>query len=195
MPTLLTICGSLRADSWNRRALVAAEPCVPSEWTVVHADVRDIPLYDQDLETDGAPVAVTALRVAVAQADAVLLSTPQYNHGMSGVLKNTLDWLSRPAFAGVLVGKPCAVIAASPSRNPPIEAVTQTETTVEACVATVVRPGVAVPLISRAVDNTGAFTEVVLDPLADLVVRLVAAAERPEPPEQPAQPAQPGVSA
>ena len=92
MPTLLTVAGSLRADSWNAKVLAQAAATVPSGWSIRAVTLHDIPLYNQDLEVDGAPAGVAELRAAVTTADAVLWSSPQYNHGVSGVVKNALDF-------------------------------------------------------------------------------------------------------
>lgn len=152
---VLTVCGSLRADSWNQRVLdLAAEVAGPA-WRVEQGSVRDLPLYDQDVEDAGAPEPVARLRAQVLAADAVLFAGPQFNHGISGVLKNAIDWLSRPAFAGVLVGKPVAALAVSPGRHEPVEAVGQTEVALEVCVARVHRPGLAITSIRHHLDEDG----------------------------------------
>jgi chromate reductase len=77
-------------------------------------DIGGIPLYNEDLENAGPPETVARLRAAVAGADGLLIATPEYNYGVPGVLKNTIDWLSRPARGSVLDGKPVAVVGASP---------------------------------------------------------------------------------
>ena len=84
----------------------------------VYEGLGALPLFDEDLEceTSGGPEAVQNLRQAVAAADGLLISTPEYNHSIPGVLKNALDWLSRPAPEQVLVDKPVAVIGASSGR-------------------------------------------------------------------------------
>jgi len=107
--------GSLRRASYNRALLrAAAELAAPTLHVVVH-DLSPIPLYNGDVEAAGAPSSVTDLRTAVRQADALLIVTPEYNHGVPGVLKNTIDWLSRPPRESVLNGKVAAIMGASPS--------------------------------------------------------------------------------
>jgi chromate reductase len=110
---VLGISGSLRQGSYNSRLLrVAAELLPPgAELEVWHA-LGDIPPFDADAE-HSPPVAVTALKRAIAEADAVLIATPEYNHSIPGVLKNALDWASRPFPENVLKEKPAAVIGAS----------------------------------------------------------------------------------
>ena len=119
MRTILALPGSLRRESYNRKLLRgAAELAPPSLRIVLYEDLAAVPLFDEDLEeqAQGNPPGVGALRSAVAQADGLLIATPEYNWAPPGVLKNALDWLSRPAPMEVLVGKPVAVLGASGGR-------------------------------------------------------------------------------
>jgi chromate reductase len=77
-------------------------------------ELGDIPLYNEDVEKTGVPDSIARLRAAVGKADGLLIATPEYNHGVPGVLKNTIDWLSRPPRGSVLNGKPAAIMGASP---------------------------------------------------------------------------------
>src|SRR5262249_15425876 len=104
---------SLRASSYNRGWLRAAQDVAPAGLTLAIRDLAPIPLYNADVEAHGDPQPVAALKSAVAEADALLLAVPEYNYGMSGVLKNTIDWLSRPPKHCVLQGKPAAMMGAS----------------------------------------------------------------------------------
>src|SRR4051812_36057809 len=108
------IAGSLRGKSFNRALLRTIADLAPERLTVDIYDLIDIPLYNQDVEEAGAPAAVTRLRDAVGGADGLLISAPEYNHGVPGVLKNTVDWLSRPPRGSVLNGKPVGIVGASP---------------------------------------------------------------------------------
>ncbi|MBX3270653.1 MAG: NAD(P)H-dependent oxidoreductase [Sandaracinaceae bacterium] len=110
--SILALSGSLRAESLNTALLRAAGELAPSDVVLTLHDLRALPLYDDDLEV---PPAVTALREAVRAADAVLLAGPEYNYSLSGVLKNALDWASRPAYRSPFRDKPCAVLSASTS--------------------------------------------------------------------------------
>jgi chromate reductase, NAD(P)H dehydrogenase (quinone) len=113
---VLGIAGSLRRDSYNHALLRLAAERLPAGAELVEFDLlREIPPYDADLEEDGAetPAAVAALRQAMREADAVLVATPEYNHSIPGVLKNALDWASRPAGESALMGTPAAVIGTS----------------------------------------------------------------------------------
>jgi chromate reductase len=85
--------------------------------TVDVFDLGDLPLYNQDIEDAGEPAAVAAFKRAIAQADALLVATPEYNHGVPGVLKNAIDWASRPRVTSPLRDKAVAVMGASPGRG------------------------------------------------------------------------------
>jgi chromate reductase len=112
---VLAISGSLRRDSHNTALLRAAAARTPAGVELELWDgLKAVPAYDEDDDRgEQAPEAVTALRSAVAGADAVLFSTPEYNHSIPGALKNALDWVSRPIAANPLRNKPVAVVGAS----------------------------------------------------------------------------------
>ena len=110
---VLGISGSLRRDSYNHALLREAAERLPAGAELVEFErLREIPPYDADLEAE-TPPAVAELRRAMREADAVLVATPEYNHSIPGVLKNALDWASRPAGQSALNGKPAAVVGAS----------------------------------------------------------------------------------
>jgi chromate reductase len=112
--TILGISGSLRKASFNSAALRAAKELAPEGVALtIHEGLRDIPPYDDDLRAgEGYPAAVQAFRAAIKAADAVLIATPEYNYSISGVLKNAIDWASRPP-EQPFDGKPIAIIGAS----------------------------------------------------------------------------------
>jgi len=111
---VLGISGSLRRDSLNSALLRAAAERLPAGVELVEFEgLREIPPYDADVELEGTPDSVRELREAIRGADAVLIATPEYNHSIPGVLKNALDWASRPAGRSALNGKPAAAIGAS----------------------------------------------------------------------------------
>jgi NAD(P)H-dependent FMN reductase len=116
MTTLIGISGSLRSGSFNTALLRAAERMMPADATLRIESIADIPLYDGDVENAGIPAAVSRLKDAVAEADGLLLATPEYNNSVPGVAKNAIDWMSRPPAdsARVFGGKPVAVLGASP---------------------------------------------------------------------------------
>ena len=113
---VLGISGSLRRDSHNTELLRAAASLLPSgvEFEIFDG-LQDIPPFDEDVErTEGhAPEPVQKLRTAIGEADAILFATPEYNHSIPGVLKNGLDWVSRPYATNTLRNKPVAVMGAS----------------------------------------------------------------------------------
>lgn len=110
---VLGISGSLRSDSHNTELLRAAAALLPSGVEFEQFDrLKEIPPFDEDDE-HAPPPAVVALRERIAEADAVLFATPEYNHSIPGHLKNALDWVSRPMATNSLRNKPVAVIGAS----------------------------------------------------------------------------------
>lgn len=117
MTTIVGISGSLRRDSFNSALLRAAVEAMPEGTALKIGSIRDIPLYDGDVEREqGIPPAVQALKDAIAAADGLLLATPEYNNSIPGVMKNAIDWLTRPAadIPRVFGGKPVAVMGATP---------------------------------------------------------------------------------
>lgn len=114
----LVVCafaGSLRRDSYNRALLRAVQELAQDSLDIrVFDRLQDVPLYNADVEAEGDPEAVQALKNAIREADALLIATPEYNHSVPGVLKNAIDWCSRPPLKSVLAGKPAGIIGASP---------------------------------------------------------------------------------
>ena len=114
MTKVLAISGSLRDGSYNTLLLRNAIELFGDDVVVEElGGLKDVPPYDEDDDGDGAPEAVRALRAAFAGADAVLISTPEYNSSVPGQLKNALDWVSRPLATNPLRNKPAAVVGAS----------------------------------------------------------------------------------
>jgi NAD(P)H-dependent FMN reductase len=111
---VLVLVGSLRAASVNRQiAELAAEQAPDGVTVTVFDGLGELPFYNEDIDTVDVPAPVVALRDAAADADAALVVTPEYNGSIPGVLKNAIDWLSRPWGNGALKGKPLAVIGAA----------------------------------------------------------------------------------
>jgi len=110
--TILGICGSLRRASHNKAALHEAAKHAPQGVTVEMADISQIPPYDEDVHVKGFPAAVETFRRAIAAADALLFATPKYNYSMPGLLKNAIDWASRPPNQP-FAGKPIAILGAT----------------------------------------------------------------------------------
>jgi NAD(P)H-dependent FMN reductase len=113
---ILMLVGSLRADSWTAQLVDSVTGLVPAgARSEVYAGLADLPHYSQDLDTDQPPAAVAGFRAAVERADALVVATPEYNGAMPGVLKNAIDWASRPRGSAAIAGKPVAVVSVSPS--------------------------------------------------------------------------------
>lgn len=110
---VLGIPGSLRSGSYNRALLLAAVELAPASVDIELIELDEIPPYDGDVEAAGDPRPVAALKEAIREADALLIATPEYNRGLPGVLKNALDWASRPPLGSSLARKPVAVMGAS----------------------------------------------------------------------------------
>jgi len=175
MPNLLGISGALRADSFNTKLIRhAAKLFTPSAFT--EANLR-LPLYDGDLEAaEGVPKEVQTLAAQIAAADAVVISTPEYNKGISGVLKNALDWVSRTEGAP-WADKPVAIMSATAGRSGGERAQTSLITTMAPFRPKLIMgPEVLVGKSFEVFDADGALiNEVNLKALSDLVARLKAA--------------------
>ena len=109
---VLAICGSLRKGSYNMAALRTAIAQKPANMTIEVADISQFPLYNEDVKQQGFPPPVDTLRRQIAAADALLFACPEYNYSMSGVLKNAIDWASRPPDQP-FAGKPVAIFGAA----------------------------------------------------------------------------------
>jgi chromate reductase len=112
---ILAISGSLRKGSFNTRLLKTVAEFVDQGTSIEVFDLADIPLYNGDLDSDTKPAPVQALLDAITDADGMLIATPEYNYSVPGVLKNAIDWASRPAFNSVMRGKPTGVMSSSMS--------------------------------------------------------------------------------
>ena len=119
MTTIIGLSGSLRRQSFNSALLRTAAEFMPEGATLEIASIEDIPLYNGDVEaSDGIPDAVVHLKDRIAASAGLLISTPEYNNSVPGVLKNAVDWLSRPAtdIPRVFHGRKVAIIGASPGQ-------------------------------------------------------------------------------
>jgi chromate reductase len=114
MPLLLGISGSLRRHSFNTAILESLADALGDKATLRIFPLNAIPMYDQDTDTETPPETVAAFRAAIGEADGIVIASPEYNHGMPGVLKNALDWASRPYGKATLTGKPVFTLTSSP---------------------------------------------------------------------------------
>lgn len=110
---LIGMSGSLRRGSYSNAVLETMREKFAGRADLAIWDLRPIPPYDQDFEGERRPAPVRALLSAIAEADGLVLCAPEFNHSIPGVLKNALDWASRPAFASVMAFKPVAIMATS----------------------------------------------------------------------------------
>lgn len=110
---ILGISGSLRSGSYNTKLLHTAGRMMGDAATLEIVEISRVPFYDADLDQDTKPGPVQELLEAVPRCDGLLIATPEYNYSVPGVLKNAIDWISRPAFKSVLAGKPTGILSAS----------------------------------------------------------------------------------
>ena len=171
---VLGIAGSHRSGSYNRALLHAASEVAPLGMKIEEFDIRELPFYDGDVEAAGDPASVTALKEAIRDADAVLIATPEYNRGVPGVLKNAIDWASRPPLASPLTNKPIAIIGASTGRGGTARAQEQLRSALEYSRADVLeQPEVLVPEAYMAFDEDGRLVdESTREDLAELLGEL-----------------------
>jgi chromate reductase len=175
---VLGLSGSLRRDSHNRKLLrAAAGELPPGARLAVWEGLASLPVYDQDLDVAPAPAEVRRLRDAVAAADAVLISTPEYNHSIPGGLKNALDWASRPFAHNAFRGKPVAVVGASTGLFGAVWAQAETRKVLKAMGAEVVERELPVGSAHDAFGEDGGLADPDLQAeLAGIVTELVAEA-------------------
>lgn len=178
LPIVLGIAGSLRRRSWNRALLRAAGETAPGRFELrIWDGLSAVPPYDED--EDGALVSegVAGLRRAISEADAVLFATPEYNRSIPGVLKNAIDWASRPYGESSLSGKPVAVIGASPGRGGAAQALEDMRKVLGAAGALVAGVTLGVSAVHRRFDDEGRLLdEGIREALVSLTRGLVASA-------------------
>jgi chromate reductase len=175
---VLGISGSLRSDSYNRKALLAAASLLPDDVELELWDgLKAVPPYDEDDDVHPAPEGAALLRDALAGADAVLFATPEYNSSVPGQLKNALDWASRPLATSVLRNKPVAVVGASTGAFGAVWAQAELRKVLAATGARVVEGDVAIGHAHQRFDEDGALLDENLrEQLAEVVDALVETA-------------------
>ena len=113
---VVAFAGSLRRGSFNRALLRAAQELAPEGMEIELIEIGELPFYNADLEAQGDPPSVAAYKASVGGADGVIIATPEYNDGIPGVLTTAIDWGSRLPGRAPLMGRPVAIMGASPSR-------------------------------------------------------------------------------
>jgi chromate reductase, NAD(P)H dehydrogenase (quinone) len=175
---ILGISGSVRRGSYNTSLLGAAAGLLPADVEFeLWGGLKEVPPYDEDDDTEEAPAAATALREAIADADAVLFATPEYNSSVPGQLKNAIDWASRPLATNPLRNMPVAVVGASTGAFGAVWSQAELRKVLAATGARVVEGEVAVGHAPTRFDEEGRLVdENLLEQLEEVVAVLVAAA-------------------
>jgi chromate reductase len=158
-PRLLGISGSLRAGAYTTAILEGLRAPLADKADYEVFRLNEVPLYDGDLDTPNPPAGVAALRAAIAAADGLIVASPEYNYGMSGVLKNAIDWASRPGGKGAIKGKPALIITSSPGTAGGVRAQYQVREALSGAGARpIVRPHVAIAQVGGKIEH-GKLTE------------------------------------
>ena len=186
---LAAFCGSLRKASFNRLALKAFAERLPPGTTLSTIEIGDWPLYDADVQAQGFPVGVQAAQKAMLEADGIVFATPEYNYSVSGVLKNAIDWATRPTDGEGMValsafrGKVAGLLGASLSPFGGLRGVTHLRQILGTIQTVVATEQVLVPAAHAAFDDAGALKDALpAQLLGGLAARVIELAERLEPP-------------
>lgn len=151
---LLGISGSLRTHSSNTAILKTLAIRLGNQSAMSLFSLHDIPLYSADIEEHAMPQSVVELKEAISQADGLIICSPEYNYGTSGVLKNALDWASRPGFNSPLKNKPVLIMTSSPGALGGVRAHSQLRETLSATLSRVVcGPQVVIPDVNQKIQD------------------------------------------
>lgn len=177
---VLAISGSLRRDSHNTALLrTAAELLPPSAELEIFDGLKLVEPYDQDDDTGRGPDGARRLREAIESADAVLIASPEYNSSIPGVLKNALDWASRPKGENALWGKPAAVVGASTGMFGAVWAQAETRKVLSASGARVIETDLPIGHADQAISDDGRLTDIELrERYVEILDELIALAEQ-----------------
>lgn len=168
MSTFLAISGSLRAASLNTRLLHALPSLAPRDAQIAQFDISQVPLYNQDLDTEDAPAVVQAMRLAVQEADGIILVTPEHNHTIPAATKNVIDWMSRPYQNGHLRHKNIALFVGSIGPTSGTYCLAHTKDLLELLENTVVCAH-AIGALHEKLDNVGGVETVVDEQTAQMI--------------------------
>lgn len=153
-PKLLAISGSLRRQAFSKAILHALADATANEAEFEFVDIGELPHFDQDLYVEPLPPAVAQWRRRIAAADGLVIASPEYNHGMPGVLKNALDWASRPHNGSPLKNKLVLIVTSSPATTGGVRAQVQIrETLVSALARPVNTPEIVIGLVGSKMDD------------------------------------------
>jgi chromate reductase len=149
---LLGLSGSIRKASTNTIILQSLAERLGAKASMTVFPLNDVPIYNGDLEGEHLPASVRALKAAITEADGLILCTPEYNHGIPGMLKNALDWASRPVFVSPLKDKPVLLMTSSPGYVGGARAHTQMQETLASTLSRVVlRPQVVIAGVTQKI--------------------------------------------
>lgn len=178
---VLGISGSLRSGSYNTQLLDHAIALAPPWMTIERYEgMRALPHYDGDLDADGPPAEVADLRARIAEAEALLLVSPEYNYSVPGVLKNLIDWASRPQGSSALRAKPTAILGATRGAFGTARAQLALRQILQSTDTPVVRhPQVLVPFAAKALASEGRVGDEITGPLSQLLEGLAVLVRRP----------------
>jgi chromate reductase, NAD(P)H dehydrogenase (quinone) len=173
---VMGIAGSLRAASYSKIVLGTIERLLPHGVAFDSLDIGSLPHYNEEVEHEAVPQSVAAGRERVAASDAVIIVTPEYNHGLPGVLKNTLDWLSRPAFASCMNGKPVLFVTLSPGALGGVRAQGQLRETLSAMMCSLIpMPEMAITSVATKIEAGQLADRPTLDFVAGNLTRFLSA--------------------
>ena len=176
---LLGISGSLRSQSTNTAVLKALANRLGDRATMSLFPLNDIPLYNADLEAEALPASVAALKEAISRADGLIICSPEYNYGTSGVLKNALDWASRPGFNSPLKNKPVLIMTSSPGVLGGVRAQAQLRETLSATLSRVIfSPQIVIPGVNQKIQGGHFVDETTIEFMLAGVDHLIAEIKR-----------------
>jgi chromate reductase len=176
---LLGISGSLRSQSTNTAVLTTLAARLRTRAAMNIFALNELPLYNADLEEAVLPISVTALKEAISQADGLIICSPEYNYGTSGVLKNALDWASRPGFHSPLKNKPVLIMTSSPGLLGGVRAQSQLRETLSATLSKVICcPQIVIPGINQKIQDGRFIDEPTIDFILTAVEELLREIDR-----------------
>jgi chromate reductase len=180
LPKLLAISGSLRIQSHTTAVLQALVGAVEKTAQLTVLRLNDVPFYNQDIDTASPPAGVAALRSAIIAADGVIIASPEYNYGVPGVLKNALDWASRPYGRSAFIGKPVLTLTCSPASTGGVRAQAQlNETMIAVAARLVLRPQIVIGAVQDKVKEGRVTDAATLNFLLSGINDLLAEIRRP----------------
>ncbi|MEB2517636.1 NADPH-dependent FMN reductase [Pseudomonas sp. YuFO20] len=171
---LLGISGSLRSQSTNTAVLKTLSTRLDNRASMSLFPLNDIPLYNSDLEQESLPASVVMLKEQISKADGLIICSPEYNYGTSGVLKNALDWASRPGFQSPLKNKPVLIMTSSPGVLGGVRAQAQLRETLSATLSRVVySPQIVIAGVNQKIHDGRFVDEITIEFMLAAVDHLV----------------------